>query len=64
MDTDDLEPMKPSMSAATVRKDLDEMSIEAIGDYIAELKDEIARAEAAIAAKKAARDGAHAFFKS
>lgn len=60
MDADDLEPraQKPAP------KDLDEMSIEAIGEYILGLKSEITRAEAAIAAKTAARDGANAFFKS
>jgi len=60
MDADDLEPRvhKPAP------KDFDEMSIEALGEYIAGLKAEIARAEAAIAAKEAARAGAHAFFKT
>jgi len=64
MDTDDLEPMKPPSGTRAVRKDLDEMSIEAIGEYIDELKGEIARAEAAITSKQAARAGADAFFKS
>ena len=60
MDADDLEPraQKPAL------KDLDEMSIEAIGAYIEDLKVEISRAETAVAAKIAARDGANAFFKS
>ena len=60
MDSDDLEP--PAKPAGL--KNLDEMSIEAIGEYIGALKAEIARAEAAIEAKQAARQGAHAFFKS
>ena len=60
MDADDLEPR----AAKAVLKDLDAMSIEALGDYIAGLQAEIARAEAAIAAKKAARAGADAFFKT
>lgn len=64
MDTDDLEPMKPTTSAGAMGKDLDEMSIEAIGEYISGLKTEIARAEAVVEAKQAARAGAHAFFKS
>ena len=64
MDTDDLEPMKPAMNAAAVRKDFDEMSIEAIGEYVDELKAEIVRAEAAVKSKQAARAGADAFFKS
>ena len=60
MDTDDLEPITPKADM----KNLDEMSIEAIGEYIEGLKAEIARAEAAIESKKAARAGAEAFFKS
>jgi uncharacterized small protein (DUF1192 family) len=59
MDADDLEPR----TVKTVPKDLDAMSIEALSDYIAGLKAEIARTEAAIAAKQAARVGADAFFK-
>lgn len=60
MDADDLEPR----AAKPALRDLDEMSIEALEDYIAGLKAEIARAEAAIAAKQAARAGADAFFKT
>lgn len=60
MDTDDLEPRKAKVGL----KDLDELSIEAIGDYIQGLKAEIERAEAVISAKQAARAGADAFFKS
>ncbi|MCR4378943.1 MAG: DUF1192 domain-containing protein [Rhodospirillales bacterium] len=60
MDADDLEPR----TAKAVLKDLDAMSIEALGEYIAGLQAEIARAEAAIATKKAARAGADAFFKT
>ena len=60
MDSDDLEPIPPKAG----QKDLDEMSIEAIGAYIDALKAEISRAEAAIESKKAARAGADAFFKS
>jgi uncharacterized small protein (DUF1192 family) len=44
--------------------DLDVMSIEALHEYIDELKGEIARAEAKIADKQAARSGAESFFKS
>ena len=60
MDSDDLEPkaLKPAP------KDFDDMSIEALGTYINDLKAEIVRAEAAISAKEAARSGADAFFKS
>ncbi|OEJ68734.1 DUF1192 domain-containing protein [Magnetovibrio blakemorei] len=60
MDTDDLEPRKAKVG----QKDLDELSIEAIGEYILGLKAEIERAEAVISAKHAARAGADAFFKS
>ncbi|MGB0681943.1 MAG: DUF1192 family protein [Magnetovibrionaceae bacterium] len=60
MDTDDIAP--PPVKAAGP-KNLDEMSIEALGDYVEALKAEIARAEAAIESKKAARVGAEAFFK-
>ncbi|MCW8915233.1 MAG: DUF1192 domain-containing protein [Magnetovibrio sp.] len=60
MDTDDLEPIVPKGG----KKDFDEMSIEALGEYIDSLKSEILRAEAAIETKKAARAGADAFFKS
>jgi len=64
MDTDDLEPLKPPSGAGATGKDFDEMSIEAIGEYITELNGEIVRAEAAVKAKQVARMGADAFFKS
>ena len=60
MDLEDLEPTKK----AVAKKNLDVLSIEALGDYIAELEAEIARVRAAIAAKQSARDAAHAAFKS
>lgn len=59
MDTDDLEPQKKQAA----KKDLDVMSIEALGEYIEELEAEIERARAAIKGKEAARVGAEAFFK-
>ncbi|PHS75037.1 MAG: DUF1192 domain-containing protein [Rhodospirillaceae bacterium] len=59
MDIDDLEPQKSKAK----QKDLDEMSIEAIEEYIQDLKSEIKRAEAATRSKQAARAGADAFFK-
>ena len=59
MDTDDLEPPKKKAEI----KNLDIMSIEALQDYVQELKSEIARVESAIAAKQKARSGAEAFFK-
>ncbi|MDH5748375.1 MAG: DUF1192 domain-containing protein [Rhodospirillales bacterium] len=59
MDTDDLEPVK----AKTEQKNLEVMSIEALGEYIAELEAEIKRVRTAILAKEKARDGAESFFK-
>lgn len=58
MDLDELEPAKK-----TEIKNLDVMSIEALGDYIAELEAEIARAQTAISGKQAARAGAESVFK-
>ena len=59
MDTDDLEPIvkKPEI------KDLEVMSIEALGDYIDELQAEIKRVEVEIELKKKARAGAEDVFK-
>ncbi len=58
MDLDELEPArKPEI------KNLDVMSVEALGDYIAELEAEIARARDAIAGKETARAGAESVFK-
>ncbi|MEE2761336.1 MAG: DUF1192 domain-containing protein [Pseudomonadota bacterium] len=59
MDTDDLEPA----AEKTQTKDLEVMSIEALGEYIAELEGEITRARAEIALKGRARDGAEAVFR-
>lgn len=60
MDSDDLEPVKP----VAAPRDLDILSIEALGAYIDELKAEIARAERAIQAKRSARSAADAVFKT
>lgn len=60
MEWNDLEPQKEKPKP----KNLDEMSIAALGEYIEELQAEIARAEAMIRSKEAARDGADAVFKS
>ena len=59
MDTDDLEPRakKPQL------KNLEEMSIEALGEYISELEAEIGRTKKMIAKKEDARRGAETFFK-
>ena len=59
MDTDDLEPEKKKPKL----KDLEEMSIEALQEYIAEMEAEIARVREAIAGKEDARTGAEVFFK-
>ena len=60
MEWNDLEPQKEKPKP----KNLAEMSIAALGEYIDELQAEIARAEAIIKSKKAARDGVEAVFKS
>lgn len=59
MDTDDLEPIvkKPEI------KNLEVMSIEALGEYIDELQAEIKRVEVEIELKKKARAGAEDVFK-
>ncbi len=59
MDTDDLEPQKQKPAP----KNLDEMSIEALGEYIDELEAEIARVREAIKGKKSALSDAGRFFK-
>jgi len=59
MDLDDLEPRAKKPAP----KNLDEMSLAALEDYIAGLEAEIARARAAIAAKRSSRQGAETFFK-
>ncbi len=60
MDIEDLEPRK----AKPQLRNLDPMSIEDLTDYIAEMKAEIARVEAKIAAKKAHLSTAAGFFKN
>jgi uncharacterized small protein (DUF1192 family) len=59
MDLDELEPRKKK----PVLRNLEEMSIEALRDYIADLEAEIERTRQAIKGKEAARTGAEAFFK-
>jgi len=58
MDTDDLEPLREIIKP----KDLEEMSIEALHDYIAELEGEILRVRETITDKKSAHDHADSFF--
>lgn len=59
MDTDDLEPEKKIERL----KNLEIMSIEALGEYMADLEAEIERARAQIAKKEKARLGAESVFK-
>ena len=60
MDTDDFESQqqKPAL------KNLEEVSIEALAEYIAELEAEIARVREAIKGKKGAQSDADQFFKT
>lgn len=59
MSFDDLEPQKKKPAL----KSLEELSIEALHEYIAEMEIEILRVREAIKQKEAARQGAEAFFK-
>ncbi len=60
MDSDDLEPVfvQPKV------KNLEVMSIEALHEYIEDLKAEIARVEETIKNKESARVSADSFFKT
>jgi uncharacterized small protein (DUF1192 family) len=59
MDIDELEPARKTVP----QKILDPLSIGELEDYIASLRNEIARAEAAITAKRAVRSVADSIFK-
>ena len=59
MDLLDVEPRKQQPKP----KNLDELSIEALHEYIAELETEISRVREVITAKELARDGAESVFK-
>ena len=59
MDIEDLEPKNKKPEP----KNLEVMSIEALGEYIEELVAEIARVRIEIASKEKAREGAEAVFK-
>ena len=59
MDPEDLEALKKEPE----KKNLEIMSMEALGAYIAELESEIARTRAVMAAKEKARSGADRFFR-
>ena len=60
MEWNDLEAQKEKPNS----KNLEEMSIAALGEYIDELQAEIARVAAIIKSKEKARDGAELVFKS
>ena len=60
MDTKDLEPPNKRDTI----KDLDVMSIEALGDYIYDLEREIKRVNMAISLKNSAKSSAESFFES
>ncbi|MBT5435619.1 MAG: DUF1192 domain-containing protein [Alphaproteobacteria bacterium] len=60
MDSDDLEPARPT--GAT--KILEAMSVEALGEYVDELQAEVKRAQAMIESKLAARSSADSVFKN
>ena len=59
MELDELEPLKKKQ----LLKDLDILSIKALGKYINELETEIIRAQEKILFKEKARVGAEKFFK-
>ncbi len=59
MEPEDLEPQRQKPPP----KNLQIMGIQELNDYIADLKAEIARAEATITSKQAARGTADTFFK-
>ncbi len=54
---------RPKKPARLEKPLLDPLSVDDLTDYIAELRAEIARAEAAISKKKRARGHADGFFK-
>jgi len=60
MDSDDLEPQQQKPAP----KNLEEMSIEALGEYIDDLEAEIARVRATIKGKQGAHSTADQVFKT
>jgi len=60
MDIDDLEPQKKK----PVLRNLDPLSIEELQSYILDMKEEISRVEAKIAAKQAHLSAAAGLFKA
>lgn len=59
MDEQDLEPRAKKRDV----KNLEVLSVEALGDYIAELEEEIARVREEIERKKSARSAAESVFR-
>lgn len=59
MEPEDLEPRTKRPKP----KNLEEMSIEALGEYITDLESEIRRARETIAAKEKVRAGAESLFR-
>jgi len=59
MDAEDLEPKKKKPPP----RNLEEMSIEALHEYIAELEAEVERVRQSISAKEKARVGAEGIFR-
>lgn len=60
----DEEDIRPRRAARLERHALEGWSVAELAEYIAELRAEITRAEAAIAAKEGARGHADRFFKT
>ena len=60
MEADDLD----IININSQKKNLEEMSIDALNEYIEALKEEIKRTENSIAQKQLARNGANSFFKA
>jgi uncharacterized small protein (DUF1192 family) len=60
MDLDDLEPL----SKKPKPKDLDNLGVDELEDYLAELETEMARVREKLAAKKAYLSGAEGLFKT
>lgn len=59
MDTDDLDPPRPTLKPV----DLTSLSVHELEDYIASLEAEIARADAMIAQKKAHKNDMEGLFR-
>ena len=59
MDLEDLEPLKKKPKP----KDLDNLGVDELEDYLAELEAEMARVREKLAAKKAYLSGAEGLFK-